>query len=399
MDMRQFFLYMDTNTSYPELVETVVPALFQGELNPFSAARVAESAFDFEPELQKLDERFSLLTLYNGPTGVFKDFGIAFLAAVMEEFLKNNGPAMIVSAARGDTGVSITSAFHNRQNITSVILYPLTSIQGLDPAAYVPNGGNIIPIQIKGSFDDCQRLVEEIINDRPYAERYGITSANAINVGRLLPQSFYYLYAFVKTKKYLNGDLFFSVPSGNFGNLIAGLYAWKFGMPVNGFIAAMNANNAFGDFITGRQFTPRPVQITNSPALDVGKPSNYERLASFYGEAPAVMRNMVFPATVSDEETLNAIERFRKRYGIILDPHSAIAYAAAEQLSPNFEPSTHVVILATGHPAKTASTVTRATGQTIEIPRRLSMLHKKADPLALIDPNLDALETAITSCF
>jgi threonine synthase len=399
MDMRQFFLYMDADTSYPELVETVAPGLLQGELNPFSAARVAESAFDFEPELQRLDEQFSLLTLYNGPTGVFKDFGIAFLAAVMEEFLKNNGPAMIVSAARGDTGVSIANAFHNRKNITPVILYPLTNIRGLDPAAYVPNGGNIIPIQIDGTFDDCQRLVEQIINDRPYAERYGITSANAINVGRLLPQSFYFLYAFVKIKKYLNGDLLFSVPSGNFGNLIAGLYAWKFGMPVNGFIAAMNANNAFGDFIKGRQFTPRPVQSTNSPALDVGNPSNYERLASFYSEAPAVMRNMVFPATVNGEETLNAIERFRERYGIMLDPHAAIAYAAAEQLLPKFEPSTHVVILATGHPAKTASTVMQATGRTIEIPQRLSMLHKKTDPLALINPNLDALEAAITSCF
>jgi threonine synthase len=399
MDMRQYFLYMDTETSYPELAATVAPGLLQGELNPFSASRVAESAFDFEPELRRLDERFSLLTLYNGPTGVFKDFGIAFLAAVMEEFLKSSGPIMIVSAARGDTGVSISNAFHKRQNITSVMLYPSGAIQGLDPAAYVPNGGNIIPIQIEGSFDDCQHLVNKIIKDRPYAERYGITSANAINIGRLLPQSFYFLYAFVKIKKYLNGDLLFSVPSGNFGNLIAGLYAWKFGMPVNGFIAAMNANNAFGDFIKGQRFTPRPVKTTNSPALDVGQPSNYERLASFYDEAPSVMRNMVFPAAVNNDETLRAMEQFWKRYGIILDPHAAVAYAAAEQLSPTLEPGSHVVILATGHPAKKAATVAQATGQTIEIPRRLSMLRERADPLAIIKPNLDALETAIVSCF
>jgi threonine synthase len=399
MDMRQFFLYMDTDTTYPELVATVAPGLLQGELNPFSASRVAGSAFDFEPELQQLDDQYSLLTLYNGPTGVFKDFGIAFLAAVLEELLKNNGPAMIVSAARGDTGVSIANAFHNRQNIISVMLYPSEAIRGLDPITYVPNGGNIIPIRIKGSFDECQQLVYEIIKDRPYAERYCITSANAINVGRLLPQSFYFLYAFVKTKKYLNGDLLFSVPSGNFGNLIAGLYAWKFGMPVNGFIAAMNANNAFEDYIKGQRFVPQPVKNTNSPALDVSKPSNYERLASFYDEAPVVMRNMVFPAMVNDEETLNAMEQFRKRYGIIIDPHAAVAYAAAERRSSKFEPGSHVVILATGHPAKEAATVLQATGQTIEIPRRLSMLQKDAVPLAVIEPNLDALETAIASCF
>ncbi|MDR0387829.1 MAG: threonine synthase [Treponema sp.] len=400
MDMRQYFLYMDTETSYPELVATVAPGLLQGELNPFSASMVAESAFDFEPELRQLDETFSLLTLYNGPTGVFKDFGIAFLAAVMEELLKNNGPAMIVSATRGDTGVSIANAFHKRQNITSVILYPSGSaIQGLDPASYVPNGGNIIPIQIEGSFDECQKLVKEIIRDRPYADRYGITSVNAINVGRLLPQSFYFLHAFVKLKKYLNGDLLFSVPSGNFGNLIAGLYAWKFGMPVNGFIAAMNANNAIGDFIRGRQFIPRPVKSTNSPALDVAQPSNYERLASFYDEAPAVMRNMVFPAAVDNDDTVKALERFWKRYGIILDPHGAVAYAAAERVLSGFDPGSHVVILATGHPAKKAVTVTEATGQTVEIPRRLALLREKADPLAVIKPNLDALETAIVSCF
>jgi threonine synthase len=398
MDMRQYFLYMDAETSYPELVATVAPGLLQGELNPFSASRVAESAFDFEPELRQLDERFSLLTLYNGPTGIFKDFGIAFLAAVMEELLKNSGPAMIVSATRGDTGVSIANAFRSRQNITSVILYPSGVIEGLDPADYVPNGGNIIPIQIEGSFDECQHLVNEIIRDRPYAERFGITSANAINVGRLLPQSFYFLYAFVKIKKYLNGDLLFSVPSGNFGNLIACLYAWKFGMPVNGVIAAMNANNAFGDFIKGRRFIPHPVKITNSPALDVGYPSNYERLASFYDEAPSVMRNIVFPAAVNNDETLKAMERFWKRYGIILDPHAAVAYAAVEQVSSAFEPGSHVVIIATGHPAKRPATVMQATGQIAELPQRLSMLREKADPLAVIKPSLDALETAIVSC-
>jgi threonine synthase len=214
-----------------------------------------------------------------------------------------------------------------------------------------------------------------------------------------LPQSFYFLYAFVKIKKHLNGDLFFSIPSGNFGNLIAGLYAWKFGMPVNGVIAAMNANNAFGDFIKGKRFVPHPVKNTNSPALDVSKPSNYERFSSFYDEAPAVMRNLVFPAAVGDDETLNAMEKFHKRYGIVLDPHAAVAYAAADRLSSGFEPASHVVILATGHPAKEAAIVLRATDQAIEVPKRLSMLQISADPLAIIEPNLEALETAIASCF
>ncbi|MDR0588924.1 MAG: threonine synthase [Spirochaetaceae bacterium] len=398
-DMRQFFLYMDINTSYPELVATVTPGLLQGELNPFSAARVAESAFDFEPELQQLDAGLSVLTLYNGPTGVFKDFGIAFLAAVMEELIKNKGLAMILSAAKGDTGTSIAHAFYKRQGIISVILYPSGPIRGLDPACFVQNGGNIIPIQIRGTFDDCQRLVAEAIHDRPFADRYGITSANAINVGRLLPQAFYYLYAFIKVKQHLKEELIFSVPCGNFGNLIAGLYAWKFGLPLSGFIAAMNANNAFGDFIRGKEYIPRPLITTNSPALDVSQPSNYKRLVAFYQEAPAVMRNMVYPERVDDQATLVAMERAWKQYNLILDPHSAVAFAAAERYTKARKDFYgHVVVLATGHPAKQADFISEILGTELKIPEKLKNLRHKIDPVALIDPQLDALQAAIVSC-
>ncbi|MDR0624539.1 MAG: threonine synthase [Treponema sp.] len=400
MDIRQFFLYMDSGTTYPELVAAVAPALLQGELNPFSASRVAESAFHFEPELIRLDDRLSILNLYNGPTGTFKDFGIAFLAAVMEELLKNSGQAMILSAARGDSGVSVARAFSGRKGIYSVMVYPSGPVWGLDPSAFAPQGGNVIPIQIRGTFDDCQRLVNETINDRRFAERYGVTSANAINPGRLLPQTFYYLYAFIQIKKQLKGELIFSVPSGNFGNLIAGLYAWKFGMPVNGFIAAMNANNAFGDFIRGNQFAPRPLITTNSPALDVSVPANYERLLSFYEEAPAVMRNMVYPASINDELTLNTMEKVWKQYRVLIDPHTAVAFAAAESLSASREwnGQAHTVVLATGHPAKESALVLKATGQDIKIPEALAETRKKTDPIAVIDPQLEALEGAIASC-
>jgi threonine synthase len=400
MDIRQFFLYMDASTSYPELAAAVTPALFQGELNPFSAARVAESAFDFEPELIRLDDEFSLLNLYNGPTGFYKDFGIAFLAAVLEELLKNSGRALILSAVRGDAGTSMAHAFSGRKGIFLVLVYPSETIQGIDSAALAVNGGNVIPIQIRGTFDDCQRLVNETINDRGFAERYGVTSANAINPGRLLPQTFYFLYAFVRIKRYLKGDLVFSVPSGNFGNLMAGLYAWKFGMPVNGFIAAMNANNAFGEFIRGNQFAPRPPIATNSPALDVSVPANYERLHSFYEEAPAVMRNMVYPASINDDLTLKTMEGVWKKYHTLIDPYTAVAFAAAEALSVSRKWGDHVhtVVLATGHPAKKRDLILKATGQKIPMPETLSLLQKKVEPVAVIDPRLEALEGAIVRC-
>jgi threonine synthase len=399
--MRQFFLHMDAKTTYPELIAAMAPALLQGELNPLSASRVVESAFDFEPELKQLDDNISLLNLYHGPTGVFKDFGIAFLAAVLEEFLRDSGHAMILSASRGNMGVSLAHAFRGRQGISSVILYPSGPIRGLDSSAFVTNGGNIIPIQVTGTFDDCQRLIVEAINDRPFADRYGITSANAINLGRLLPQCFYYFYAFVKIKDTLQGDLVFSVPCGNFGNLIAGLYAWKFGMPVNGYLAAMNVNNAFGDYIRGGQFVPRPVVTTNSPSLDISFPSNYDRLAAFYEESPAVMRNMVYPASIGDDRTFITINKIYRKYGIVLDPHGAVAFAAAEDLAATqeFAGHVHTVILDTGHPAKKATLVSRAIGRDIEIPPRLAQLQRQVDPIAIIEPELEALEGAIASCF
>ena len=401
MDLRQFFLYMDDNINYPDLVATVAPSLLQGEMNPFSAARIAKSAFDFEPELIQLDENYSILNLYKGPTGVFKDFGIAFLAAVIEELIKNSGQALVLSAARGETGVSIARAFSGRKGIYSVLVYPQGPVYGLDPSCFASNGGNIIPIQVQGTFDDCQRLIADTINDRNFASRYGVTGGNAINPGRLLPQAFYYLYAFVKIKKRLSGGLAFSVPSGNFGNLISGLYAWKFGMPVNGFIAAMNGNNAFGEFIEGKPFVPRTAISTNSPALDVGIPSNYERLASFYEEAPAVMRNLIYPASIGDELTRQTVENAWKKYRILIDPHAAVALAAAERIgaAKKWNGQVHSVILATGHPAKEADMVFKATGQKIEIPEKIKMLRNQVNPIAVIEPQLDAFEGAIASCF
>ena len=400
MDIRQLFLYMNEETGFPELVAAITPSLLESELNPLSASRVAESAFSFEPELIRLDNDFSVLNLYNGPTGLFKDFGIAFLAAVIEEMRKNSGHSLVLAAARGDTGVSMSHAFRGRKGITAVLAYPSGPVRGLDPGSFVSNGGNIIPVQIRGTFDDCQRLINESILDRKFAERYNITSANAINPGRLLPQTFYYLYAFIRVKKQLSGGLAFSVPCGNFGNIIAGLYAWKFGMPVEAFIAAMNSNNTLGDFIGGGSFSPHPLIATNSPALDVRIPSNLDRLASFYLEAPAVMRNMVYPASVDDDLTLKTMESVRKKYDLYIDPHTAVAFAAAEQTAAaqNWKGQIHTVVLATGHYAKSAEQVRRATGRNIAIPEKFRPLQKKVDPIAVIPPNLDAFEGVIASC-
>jgi threonine synthase len=244
---------------------------------------------------------------------------------------------------------------------------------------------------------------ESFINSSSIAERHNVTSANTINAGRLLPQILYYLYAFTLIKNSLSGELIFSVPCGNFGNLIAGLYAWKFGMPVNGFIAAMNANNAFGDYIRGKPFIPHPLVTTNSPALDVSVPSNYERLASFYAEAPAVMRNMVHPASVDNADTLKTMESAWKKYNLYIDPHAAAAFAAAEKITVqnDWKGHAHTVVLATGHPARELALVKEATGgaANLSVPESLLRLQKPCEAIALIPPHLEAFEGAVASCF
>ena len=400
-DFRQFFLHMDEKTSFNELVAAVAPSLLEGGLNPVSASRVAQSAYNFAPELIRLDDDFSLLNLYNGPTGVFKDFGIAFMSAMLEECLKDGEQAMILAAARPDTGVSMSHAFGGRKGILLVLLYPSGQIRGLDSSSFAQNGGNIIPIQVRGTFDDCQRLIVNTIMDRKFCERYKVTSSNSINSGRLFPQIFYYLYAFIQVKNRLSGDLIFSVPSGNFGSIIAGLYAWKFGMPVNGFIAAMNANNAFGEYLRGGQFIPHPPVYTNSPAMDVSFPSNYERLAAFYEEVPAVMRNMVFPSSIDNALTVKTMKHVYEKYNVFIDPHTSVAFASAQKIIAERQWSghAHTVVLATGHPARSAKVVEEATGKIIEIPASLVARQKKCDPIAIIPVQLDAFENAIASCF
>jgi len=379
-DLRPFFLHMGEETTFPELAAVITPLLFEGELNPLSASRVAEKAYSFEPELKQLDETFSVLNLYNGPTGIFKDFGINFLAALLEELLEGE-KAMVVAAARGNTGVAIARAFENKKGITAVLLYPDEPIYGLDKTAYANRGGNLIPIRVKGNLDDCQKLISLLIQDRDFAGRYRITAANSINAGRLLPQSFYFLYSFIKLKKRISGELIFSIPSGNFGNLIAALYAWKFGMPVNGYIAVTNSANS---------------SIT--PALDVCNPSNNERLESFYKSAPAVMRNMVFPETADDESTLKAMKTAWETYGIHLDPHGAAAFAAARRFAGNRDFDGHIVLLSTAHPAKYADLALKISGKTLTQPENLASLDYTAEPIAEIPQDLEALESAIAGC-
>ena len=393
VDFRNFFLLMDEKTNFNELTASVAPSFIEDCLNPVSASRVVQNAFPFCPELIKLDNKFSLLKLYNGPAGVFKDYGISFMSALFDEFLGDNEKLMVISAAGPETGLSEAYAFAGKKNILLVLVYPSGQIYGLDQSALIQNGGNILPVQINGTIDDCQRLVAEAVKDRDFSHNYKTTSANSINACSFMPQIFYFLYAFIQIKNFLCGDFIFSVPCGNFSNLTAGLYAWKSGLPVNGFIAAMNSNNSMGGYFQGKPFAPMPVIATNSPSLDISIPVNYERLSFFSGEAPAVIRNMVYPFSIDDKLTLKTIDEVHKKYGIFIDPNTAVAFAAAQKLKSN----AHIIVLATGHPANSAQIINEAAGETVEIPESFAAMRKKCSPAAVIPPHIEAFKDAVTN--
>jgi threonine synthase len=359
---------------------------------------VAESAFQFEPELIELDEQFSLLDLTGGPTGVVIDYSVAYLAAVMEELLKNSAPVIAISASQGDVGISIANAFIKRRNILSVMLYPEGPIRGIDTEYLLKNGGNVIAIQVKGRLDDCNRLVHDLINDREFSDPYRITSANAINPGRLLAQTLYYFYAFIKLRPALKDNFMFSVPTGNLGNLIGGLYAWKFGLPASGFIAAQNINRPSKEALEGKPRGTRVPVATSSPALDVTSPSNYERLAAFYKTVPDNMKSAIRYDAVSDERMERALSHVLQKYGVLVDPHTAVAFASAIDIAKKENYSGHIVVLATGHPAKQPEIMARITKRPPPMPDRLAGGRKMTEPICAIPPDISALEAAIAGC-
>ncbi len=403
-DLGDLFRSFGPRTDFPTLAERTMLRLLAPELSDGQARRIARRAFPFSPRLQPLDSGILLLELFHGPTCAFKDFGASFLACVMDEFLKEESRrAVILVATSGDTGSAVARAFHGKATVDVVVLYPSGRVSPLQEKQLTTVGGNVTALEVLGSFDDCQRLVKEAFLDPALRRRLSLTSANSINLGRLIPQSFYYIYAAAQLAPADGagppgarqaagadradrgeGSLRFCVPSGNFGNLTAGVYAWKWGLPVAAFIAATNRNDVVPRYLDSGRFSPRASVHTLSNAMDVGNPSNFERLSLVFDGEVSRMRAMIHGEAVSDGQTLQAIRREYERSGLLLDPHTAVGVQAARRFlegapaggrppSPPAGPSDRlpVVVLATAHPAKFGEIVREATGAEPPVPASL----------------------------
>lgn len=372
-----------------DLVHELLPETFSAE----AAHEVCRKAFTFAPSLRPLTDQIQLLELFHGPSCAFKDFGASFLAASMEHLLAGEDHrAVILTATSGDTGSAVARAFHRRPGIDVVILYPSGRVSPLQEQQLTTVGDNVTALEVAGSFDDCQRMVKQAFTDRELSRRVHLTSANSINLGRLIPQAFYYMDAFVRIRSRIASEVVFCVPSGNFGNLTAGILAWRWGLPVSGFIAATNINDVVPEYLASGLFRPRPSLQTVANAMDVGDPSNFERMLQIFGSDPQAMRTMVGGESVTDEEILATIGRYHRSHGVFLDPHTASGVCAAERyLDGEGAADASVITLATAHPAKFGETVEQATGERPELPERLAESMRLQKRAIAMEPTIESL--------
>ena len=352
---------------------TALARLFIGadEVSDDDLAAAVRHTLAFEIPLVAVEPGLSVLELFHGPTLAFKDVGARFLAAMLGLF--NAGAErdlVVLVATSGDTGGAVAAGLFGVPGVSTVVLYPEGRVSALQEKQFAALGGNVHALRVDGSFDDCQRLVKAMFDDAGLREQVALTSANSISVARLVPQTFYYGALATQALRQGLDRPAVVVPSGNVGNLTAGLLAKRAGLPLGRFVAATNANDLLPDVLGGMPYTPRASQPTLSTAMDVGDPSNLARLLDLYG-SPAALAKYVDAVSVSDAETEAAMRRLDHEAGYVADPHTAVGVAAWDRVR---RPGESGVVLATAHPAKFPDEVRRVLGRVPDTPERLARL-------------------------
>ncbi|QIK16838.1 threonine synthase [Blattabacterium sp. DPU] len=315
---------------------------------------IIHDTLNFSFPLKKVHNNIHVLELFHGPTLAFKDVGAKFMAGCLSFFsekLEKNVTVLV--ATSGDTGGAVAKGFHKKPGIEVIILYPYNGVSSLQEEQITSLGANILAVEIHGNFDDCQKMVKKAFLDKEINKKYTLTSANSINVGRWLPQMFYYFVAYKQIIVKDPIELIFSVPSGNFGNICAGMMAEKMGLPIKFFIASTNINDTIPRFLRNEKYHPLPVKKTISNAMDISDPSNFSRIWHLYKKNIFQLRKKLFSYKFTDEETLSIIKKIWKKYKYILDPHGAIGYLGLRQylqeMNNTLEPG---IFLETAHPIK-----------------------------------------------
>jgi threonine synthase len=369
----------------------------RGDIDPATLEAVVVDALNFPIPLVEVEPNVFALELFHGPTLAFKDVGARVMARLMASLYRGDDPLTVLVATSGDTGSAVAHAFHRVPNTRVVILYPdgrVSPTQEAQLTMFNGERGNVRAYAVSGSFDDCHRLTREVFGDADLRRRMRLTSANSVNIGRLLPQSVYYFHAVAQLQSQAGrggarstpANTVFSTPSGNFGNLTAGLLAKRAGLPIERFVAATNINDVVPAYLETGRFEPRASMSTLSNAMDVGHPSNFERMRWLYGGDLEAMRHDITGCRFTDDDVRATIKRVYEEHGYLLDPHSAIAYRGVKGLDGQGG-----IFLATAHPAKFAEIVEPIIGRPVEKPAPLAQALSQPQHIIRIRATLDRL--------
>ncbi|MBX2900414.1 MAG: threonine synthase [Cyclobacteriaceae bacterium] len=386
----QSFIKSLPQRTFHQIGFEVAKAFLNAEVSDQEIERIVTHTLQFDAPLVEVAPDVAALELFHGPTLAFKDFGARFLAGLLGYYARQQDREItILVATSGDTGSAVANAFLNVPGTRVVVLYPKGKVSVAQEKQFTTLGGNITALEVTGTFDDCQRLVKQAFLDAELKQKFFLTSANSINIARLIPQSFYYFRAYAQLKH--NKPVVVSVPSGNFGNLTAGLLAKKMGLPINHFIAATNVNDIVPSYLKTGVFSPKPSVQTISNAMDVGNPSNFARLLDLFNNEYKELRESVSGYAFSDAETRTAMQQVYSKSTYITDPHGAVGYLGLVQfLKAN--PAYTGVFLETAHPAKFVDVVEDVVPVKVELPERLQKFMSGEKQSVLIPTGFDAFK-------
>ena len=372
--MPKAFFNNISSMSLQEMSFAVAYMLFGDDIDSDDLKHIVSDTLNFDIPLVKVDDQRYSLELFHGPTLAFKDVGARFMARLLGHFNRQNGEDRMVNvlvATSGDTGGAVANGFLNVPGVRVFVLYPSGKVSRIQEAQFTTLGNNITAIEVNGTFDDCQALVKSAFMDKELNSHMMLTSANSINVARFLPQMFYYFYAYAQLMKAgedLN-NIVVAVPSGNFGNITAGLIAKFMGLPVKRFIAANNRNDVVYNYLQTGVYTPKPSVATIANAMDVGDPSNFARILDLYHNSWEAIKAEISGFTYTDEQIAQTLADVYRQRGYLLDPHGAVAYRSLQE---GLQPGEVGVMIETAHTAKFKSVVDSIIGEDIDIPQRLA---------------------------
>jgi threonine synthase len=354
-----------------EIAFEVAVKFTKDEIPEDELRKIISHTIAFDAPLVAIEKNVSALELFHGPTMAFKDFGARFMSQLLRYFSSQvKREIVILVATSGDTGSAVANGFLGVPGIRVIVLYPSGKVSDIQEKQFTTLGQNITALEVKGTFDDCQHLVKAAFSDAELREKFFLTSANSINIARLIPQSFYYFYAYAQLKD-KSLPLVFSVPSGNFGNLTGGVIAKRMGLPLKHFIASTNVNDVVPAYLTSGKMVPRASIHTLSNAMDVGNPSNFARLMDLYENDFKKISSEIIGYAFTDEETAAAIQRVSRDNAYTLDPHGAIGYLGLKKYQSEVKGEVNGIFLETAHPSKFKDVVERAIGQKINLPSAL----------------------------